>query len=120
MAAMARWRARLPSEPRCWRCRLPATWPRTPPGWDGRAAALCLPNRFLGARTLRWAVQRLLERPSYRARAASIARWSRENDGAHRAASIVEAFAATAGTKAGNAATLDLRAGVLRQGQGKS
>jgi UDP:flavonoid glycosyltransferase YjiC (YdhE family) len=43
--------------------------------------------------TLRLTVRRLLGEPSYRARAGEIAAWSRENDGAERAAELVEALA---------------------------
>ncbi len=72
--------------------------------WSG--AGLGLPSRFLGAATLRWAVQRLLENGSYRTRARSIAAWSRQHDGPARAAELVEGFAAMQGPSSQKAATL--------------
>jgi UDP:flavonoid glycosyltransferase YjiC (YdhE family) len=59
--------------------------------WSG--AGLMLPWRLMAAPTLRLTVRRLLEDPSFRARAGEIAAWSRENDGAQRAAELVEELA---------------------------
>jgi UDP:flavonoid glycosyltransferase YjiC (YdhE family) len=61
--------------------------------WSG--AGLALPNRFLGASTLRLAVRRLLEDRSYRDRARSISEWSQSHDGPASAAELVEAFGAS-------------------------
>ena len=60
--------------------------------WAG--AGLNLPGRFLSATTLRWVVQRALERPALRARARDLAGWARTHDGAEAAAKLVERFAA--------------------------
>ena len=59
--------------------------------WSG--AGLMLPWRLMTPATLRLTVRRLLGDSSYRARAGEIAAWSRENDGAERAAELVEALA---------------------------
>ena len=59
--------------------------------WAG--AGLSLPRRFLGERTLRWVVERALGDPRYRERARELARWAEGNDGAGRAAELVELFA---------------------------
>ena len=42
--------------------------------WSG--AGLALPMRFSGATTIRWAVQRVLENPSFAARARELGAWS--------------------------------------------
>ena len=62
--------------------------------WAG--AGLTLPRRFLGERTLRWVVERALGDPRYRERARELAAWAANNDGADRAADLVqiEAFSA--------------------------
>jgi UDP:flavonoid glycosyltransferase YjiC (YdhE family) len=60
--------------------------------WAG--AGLNLPGRFLSATTLRWVVQRALERPGLRARAQELAGCARTHDGAETAAKLVERFAA--------------------------
>jgi len=73
--------------------------------WSG--AGLGLPNRFLGATTLRWAVQRLLERETYSAKARAIAEWASRNDGAARAAELVEEFAERMRSSRESPATLD-------------
>jgi len=57
-----------------------------------------LPRRLCGARGLRLACGRALARPELRARALELREWARHHDGAARAASLVEAFAA--GTEA--------------------
>ena len=59
--------------------------------WAG--AGLSLPDRLLTPRTLRWAVQRVLEQPGFRSRAQAIASWAAENDGPAAAAALVESFA---------------------------
>jgi UDP:flavonoid glycosyltransferase YjiC (YdhE family) len=59
--------------------------------WSG--AGLSLPGRLLGPTTLRWAVQRVLEDPSYAARARSLERWAAGGDGAARGAVLVEQLA---------------------------
>jgi UDP:flavonoid glycosyltransferase YjiC (YdhE family) len=63
--------------------------------WAG--AGVNLPGRFLTATTLRWVVQRALERPGLRARARELSGWARTHDGAENAAQLVERFAAGAG-----------------------
>jgi UDP:flavonoid glycosyltransferase YjiC (YdhE family) len=72
--------------------------------WSG--AGVSLPNRLLTPRTVRWAVQRVLERPGFRSRAQAIARWSAENDGPAAAAAFVEGFADRMRTGPQNAATI--------------
>ena len=52
-----------------------------------------IPPRWLGARSLRLAVQGAL-RPPVRARAAAVARWAAAHDGAQAAAVELEAWAA--------------------------
>ena len=64
--------------------------------WAG--AGLNLPGRFLSATTLRWVVERALERPGLRARAQELAGWARTHDGAETAAKLVERFAAGHGS----------------------
>lgn len=60
--------------------------------WAG--VGVRLPRRLCSARGLRLAVGRALARPQLRERALELSAWARENDGAARAASFVEAFAA--------------------------
>jgi MGT family glycosyltransferase len=60
--------------------------------WAG--AGLSLPWRLCKPRPLRWAVRRLLDEPSFARRAAELAAWSREHDGARRGAALVERLAA--------------------------
>jgi MGT family glycosyltransferase len=60
--------------------------------WAGLGVSL--PRRFHTARGVRLAVQRLLRDPGYRRRAAALARWSAQNDGAAAAAGAVEGVAA--------------------------
>ena len=60
--------------------------------WAG--AGLNLPGRFLTATTLRWTVERALERPGLRTRARELAGWARTHDGAETGARLVERFAA--------------------------
>ena len=62
--------------------------------WAG--AGLSLPRRLVSARRIRVAAKRLLAEPRFRRRAEEIAAWSRENDGAERAADLVEEAAENA------------------------
>jgi UDP:flavonoid glycosyltransferase YjiC (YdhE family) len=59
--------------------------------WAG--AGLSLPWRLCRPAPLRWAVRRLLAEPSFAARAAELAAWAREHDGAERGAELVERLA---------------------------
>jgi UDP:flavonoid glycosyltransferase YjiC (YdhE family) len=59
--------------------------------WTG--AGLSLPWRLCRSAPLRWAVQRLLQEPSFTAKAEEIGTWGRENDGAARGAELVEELA---------------------------
>ena len=54
---------------------------------------LSLPWRLCRPRPMRWATRRLLNERSFAARAAKLATWARENDGAERAANLVEDLA---------------------------
>ena len=60
--------------------------------WAG--AGLSLPWRLCRPAPLRWAARRLLSEPSFAARAAELAAWAAENDGAERGAESVERLAA--------------------------
>ena len=62
--------------------------------WAG--AGLNLPARFLSPATLRWAVQSVLERPNFAARARELSAWAAENDGGANAAVLIERFATRA------------------------
>ncbi len=57
------------------------------------AAGLSLPWRLCRPGPLRWAARRLLAEPTFAARAAELAAWARDHDGAQRGAELVEAFA---------------------------
>ncbi|MEA2217443.1 MAG: hypothetical protein QOJ35_69 [Solirubrobacteraceae bacterium] len=57
-----------------------------------------LPRRLVGPRALALAVGRALARPGLRTRARELAAWAAANDGAARAAELVEDFAATRGS----------------------
>jgi UDP:flavonoid glycosyltransferase YjiC (YdhE family) len=59
--------------------------------WAG--AGLSLPWRLCRPAPLRWAARRLLDEPSYAAKAEEIAAWGRENDGARHGAELVERLA---------------------------
>jgi UDP:flavonoid glycosyltransferase YjiC (YdhE family) len=59
--------------------------------WAG--AGLMVPNRLLGAGSLRLAVARILDRPSFAARARELAAWSARHDGAATGADLVERWA---------------------------
>jgi UDP:flavonoid glycosyltransferase YjiC (YdhE family) len=56
---------------------------------------VAVPRRLITPRGVRLAVRRLLDDPGYAARAAEVARWARENDGAARAAIELERFLQT-------------------------
>jgi MGT family glycosyltransferase len=59
--------------------------------WAG--CGLSLPWRLCKPGPLRWAARRILDEPSFAARAGEIAAWGRENDGAQRGAELVERLA---------------------------
>jgi MGT family glycosyltransferase len=59
--------------------------------WAG--AGLSLPWRLCRPAPLRWAVRRLLNEPSFTAKAQEIATWGHGNDGAARGAELVERLA---------------------------
>jgi UDP:flavonoid glycosyltransferase YjiC (YdhE family) len=59
--------------------------------WTG--AGLSLPWRLCRPAPLRWAARRLLDEPSFAARAGEIAAWGREHDGGARGAELVEQLA---------------------------
>jgi UDP:flavonoid glycosyltransferase YjiC (YdhE family) len=61
--------------------------------WAG--AGLSLPRRFLSPLTLRLMVKRVLDEPSFGARAGELATWAKQNNGPATAASLVELLAAT-------------------------
>ncbi|MDQ6746010.1 MAG: glycosyl transferase [Actinomycetota bacterium] len=61
---------------------------------DWAGVGVRLPWRLLGPRTLRLALRRLLDSPEMAARARSLAGWAEANDGATRAAELVEELAA--------------------------
>ncbi len=54
---------------------------------------LSLPWRLCHPSPLRWAARRILADPSFTARAAELATWSRDHDGAERGAELVEKLA---------------------------
>jgi MGT family glycosyltransferase len=56
--------------------------------WSGTGVAL--PRRLLSPRGVRLAARQVLGDPAYRARAGEVAAWSAANDGAARAAELVE------------------------------
>jgi UDP:flavonoid glycosyltransferase YjiC (YdhE family) len=59
--------------------------------WAG--AGRSLPWRLCRPAPLRWAVRGVLADPSYAARAAEIAAWSRSHDGPERGAELIEELA---------------------------
>jgi UDP:flavonoid glycosyltransferase YjiC (YdhE family) len=65
--------------------------------WSG--TGLTLPRRLLSRRGIRLATQRLLADTRYRARAGELATWAEQNDGAARAAELVEDAARNATTR---------------------
>jgi MGT family glycosyltransferase len=71
--------------------------------WSG--AGLSLPRRFLSPRGVQLAVRRLVGDGHYRARAAEIAAWAAENDGAANAAQLVEETARNATSRRAPACT---------------
>ncbi len=62
---------------------------------DWAGVGIRLPWRFLSRTTLTLAVRRALADPSLAARARELARWAAANDGAERAAALVEQLAAS-------------------------
>ncbi|HEV7563892.1 MAG TPA: nucleotide disphospho-sugar-binding domain-containing protein [Solirubrobacterales bacterium] len=68
---------------------------------DWAGCGLSLPWRLCRPAPLRWAVRRLLGDGSFAARAAEIAAWGRENDGAERGAGLVEELARRRGYSGG-------------------
>jgi UDP:flavonoid glycosyltransferase YjiC (YdhE family) len=56
--------------------------------WSG--TGVMLPKRLLSPRSMRLAARRVLGDPAYRLRAAELAAWAVEHDGAARAADLVE------------------------------
>jgi UDP:flavonoid glycosyltransferase YjiC (YdhE family) len=58
-------------------------------------AGLSLPWRLCHPGPLRWAARRILADPSFAARAAKLAVWARDHDGAARGAELVEQLAHT-------------------------
>jgi UDP:flavonoid glycosyltransferase YjiC (YdhE family) len=65
--------------------------------WAG--AGLSLPWRLSRPGPLRWAVRRILSDPRFRKRAADLAAWRQENNGAQKGAKLVESFAKNAADK---------------------
>jgi MGT family glycosyltransferase len=61
---------------------------------DRAGAGLSLPWRLCRSAPLRWAARRILDDPSFAARAGELAAWGREHDGAERGAELVEDLAA--------------------------
>ena len=59
--------------------------------WAG--CGLSLPWRLCRPSPLRWAARRMLDDPSFAARAAELATWAAANDGAERGAELVEGLA---------------------------
>jgi UDP:flavonoid glycosyltransferase YjiC (YdhE family) len=64
---------------------------------DWAGAGVRLPWRFATPRGVRLAVRRALAEPEIAARARELAAWARANDGAERAADLVERLAAGGG-----------------------
>jgi UDP:flavonoid glycosyltransferase YjiC (YdhE family) len=64
---------------------------------DWAGVGVRLPNRLLGPRTLRLAVERALGDPGLRPRAKALAAWAAEHDGPAIAAAEIEAWAARRG-----------------------
>jgi UDP:flavonoid glycosyltransferase YjiC (YdhE family) len=60
-------------------------------GWAG--TGLSVPWRLCRPAPLRWAARRILDDPSFTTRAAELAAWAKEHDGAHRGAELVEQLA---------------------------
>jgi UDP:flavonoid glycosyltransferase YjiC (YdhE family) len=59
--------------------------------WTG--AGLMLPKRLTRPAALRWSVRRLLADRAFAARAAEIATWAGDNDGANHGAALLERYA---------------------------
>jgi len=64
-------------------------------------AGLSLPWRLCRPGPLRWAARRILDDPSFAARAAELAAWAEKNDGAKRGAELVERLAAKSPSSSG-------------------
>ncbi|HET9162691.1 MAG TPA: nucleotide disphospho-sugar-binding domain-containing protein [Solirubrobacterales bacterium] len=62
---------------------------------DWAGAGLSLPWRLCRPGPLRWAARRLLDDPSFTARAGELAAWAQAHDGAARGAELVEQLAAS-------------------------
>jgi UDP:flavonoid glycosyltransferase YjiC (YdhE family) len=60
-------------------------------------AGLSLPWRLCRPGPLRWAARRILDDPSFAARAGELAGWAAEHDGARRGAELVERLAHSSG-----------------------
>ena len=60
-------------------------------GWAG--AGLSLPWRLCRPSPLRWSARRILDDPSFAARAGELAAWAKTHDGAERGAELVERLA---------------------------
>jgi MGT family glycosyltransferase len=61
---------------------------------DWAGAGLSLPWRLCRPSPLRWSARRMLDDPSFTAKAAELAAWAKKHDGAERGAELVERFAA--------------------------
>ena len=59
--------------------------------WAG--AGVMVPQRLLGAASLRSATRKLLREPGFVERARELAEWSRANDGAAAGAEVLEVYA---------------------------
>jgi len=70
---------------------------------DWAGAGLRLPRRFVSPRSIRAAVQRILEDPSIRLRAGDMQRWSASHDPGASASLLIERLAGPAGRRAGAA-----------------
>jgi UDP:flavonoid glycosyltransferase YjiC (YdhE family) len=79
---------------------------------DWAGVGVRLPWRLLGPGTLRLAVRRALAQRSLATRARSLARWAAANDGAVRAAELVERFALDARQSSGRVRTNSISSGV--------
>lgn len=66
-------------------------------------AGLSLPWRLCRSAPLRWAARRILSDPSFTVRAAELAGWAKQNDGAERGAELVERLAAKSPSRSGAA-----------------
>lgn len=67
-------------------------------------AGLSLPWRLCRPAPLRWAARRILDDPSFAARAGELAAWAKQHDGAGRGAELVEQLATRPPSRSGAAA----------------